>query len=59
MNSALEARCGAVAAEEARAAMIADRLLSLRLEAERQLEAVEMRVADAVARRRTAAAEAV
>ena len=48
-----------MAAEEARAAVVAERLLSLRLEAERQLEAVEMRVADAVARRRTAVAEAV
>jgi hypothetical protein len=40
-----------VAAEEARAVVVVERLLSL------QLEAVEMRVANAVARRRTAAAE--
>jgi len=51
LNSELETRRGAVVAEEARAAVVVERLLSL------QLEAVEMRVANAVARRRTAAAE--
>jgi hypothetical protein len=57
LDAAIEARRRALAAEEARAVVVAERLLSLRLEAERHLEGVESRAAEAVARRRSAEAD--